>query len=107
MTMKPKIIRTEADCEAALARINVLMDGDPEPTSAAGEELELLCLLVGNYEAVHYPMDMPSPLEAPIGWKRSPGRKGWVVVHLREGEEFFVFWKKSARGRLECRTVSV
>ena len=45
------------DYEAALARINVLMDGDPEPTSAAGEELELLCLLVGNYEAVHYPME--------------------------------------------------
>jgi HTH-type transcriptional regulator/antitoxin HigA len=62
--MKPKIIRTEADYETALARIDVLMDGDPEPTSAAGEELELLCLLVGNYEAVHYPMDMPSPLEA-------------------------------------------
>lgn len=62
--MKPKIIRTEVDHETALARIDVLMDGDPEPTSTAGEELELLCLLVGNYEAVHYPMDMPSPLEA-------------------------------------------
>ena len=48
--MKPKIIRTEADYEAALARIDVLMDGDPEPTSAAGEELELLSLLVENYE---------------------------------------------------------
>lgn len=62
--MKPKIIRTEADYETALARIDILMDGDPEPTSAAGEELELLSLLVGNYEAVHYPMDLPSSLEA-------------------------------------------
>ncbi len=62
--MKPKIIRTEADYETALERINVLMDGDPEPTSDAGEELELLCLLVGQYEEVHYPMDLPDPIEA-------------------------------------------
>ena len=62
--MKPRLIRTEADYETALARINVLMDGDPKPTSAAGEELELLCLLVGHYEEVHFPMDMPSPLDA-------------------------------------------
>lgn len=62
--MKPKIIRTESDYEAALERINVLMDGDPEPTSAAGEELELLCLLVGHYEEIHYPMDLPSPVDA-------------------------------------------
>jgi antitoxin component HigA of HigAB toxin-antitoxin module len=47
---------TEAEYEAALARIDALMDGDPEPACAAGEELEILCLLVGNYEAVHYPM---------------------------------------------------
>ncbi|TVP81309.1 MAG: ImmA/IrrE family metallo-endopeptidase [Puniceicoccaceae bacterium] len=62
--MKPKIIRTEADYETALARIDVLMDGDPDPSSAEGEELELLCLLVGNYEEIHYPMDLPSPVEA-------------------------------------------
>jgi len=51
-------IQTETDYETALARIAVLMDGDPKPTSAAGEELELLCLLVGKYEATHYPMDI-------------------------------------------------
>ena len=62
--MKPKIIRTEADYEAALARIDVLMDGDPEPTSAAGEELELLSLLVENYEKEIYPIERPSPLAA-------------------------------------------
>ena len=62
--MKPKIIRTEADYEAALARIDVLMDGDPEPTSAAGEELELLSRLVENYEKEIYPIERPSPLAA-------------------------------------------
>ncbi len=62
--MKPKIIRTEPDYEAALMRIDVLMDGDPEPASAAGEELELLSLLVENYEKEKYPMELPSPVAA-------------------------------------------
>ena len=73
MTMKPKIIRTEADYETALARINVLMDGDPKPTSTAGEELELLCLLVESYEAVHYPMGQrqTGAADPRARWRRS------------------------------------
>jgi len=62
--MKPKIIRNEADNEAALERIDALMEHDPEPTSPEGEELELLSLLVKHYEEVKYPMDLPSPVEA-------------------------------------------
>ncbi len=62
--MKPKIIRTGVAYEAALQRIDTLMDGDPAPASAKGEELELLSLLVEHYEDGHYPMDLPSPVEA-------------------------------------------
>lgn len=62
--MKPKIIRTEDDYVTALERIDALMEDDPEPGSAEGEELELLCLLVGNYEEEKYPIDMPSPVDA-------------------------------------------
>ena len=46
--MDPKIIRTETDYATALARIEVLMHVDPEPNSDEGEELELLCLIVGQ-----------------------------------------------------------
>ncbi len=46
--MYPKIIRTETDYATALARIEVLMDVDPEPNSDEGEELELLCLIVDS-----------------------------------------------------------
>jgi HTH-type transcriptional regulator/antitoxin HigA len=60
----PKIIRTEADYEAALDRIDALMENDPEPVSEEGEELELLCLLVGRYEEEKYPMDPPDPISA-------------------------------------------
>src|SRR3974390_751093 len=62
--MKPKIIRTEADYQAALQRIDALMDGDQEPASAEGEELELLTHLVECYEDEKYPMDLPSPVSA-------------------------------------------
>lgn len=78
--MIAKIIRTEADHEAALARIDALMDGDPEPSSAAGEELELLCLLVENYEEAHYPMDMPSPLDAIKFRMEQAGLKGKDLI---------------------------
>ena len=60
--MKIKILKTEDEYEAALARIESLMDA--EPGSPQEEELELLVLLVENYEAEHYPIDLPDPVEA-------------------------------------------
>src|ERR1017187_2983834 len=62
--MKPKIIKTEADYETALARIDALMENDPAPASSEGEELELLSVLVERYEEEKYPMDLPEPLSA-------------------------------------------
>ncbi len=55
-------IRTEADHEAALARIDALMDaqaGSPEI-----EELSVLAELVESYEARQFPIELPTPLEA-------------------------------------------
>lgn len=57
-----RAIRSEADYEAAIARIDDLMDaqsGTPE-----GEELDVLTDLVELYEAKHVPMGFPSPLGA-------------------------------------------
>ena len=62
--MKPKVIHTEAEHEAALHRIDVLMENDPAPNSPEGEELELLSVLVERYEKKKYPMDMPTPVAA-------------------------------------------
>jgi len=62
--MKPKVIHTEADYEAALKRIDALMDGDPDPASPEGQELELFSLLVERYEQKKFPMDLPTSLEA-------------------------------------------
>jgi HTH-type transcriptional regulator/antitoxin HigA len=57
-----KPIRTDADYEAALARIDALMDA--EPGSSEFDELDVLADLVELYESKHEPMDYPSPVAA-------------------------------------------
>lgn len=57
-----KPIRTEADYEEALAEVERLWgakSGTPE-----GDRLDVLVTLIDVYEAKHYPMDPPDPVEA-------------------------------------------
>jgi HTH-type transcriptional regulator / antitoxin HigA len=58
--MKIRILKNEADYEAALSEIEKLM-GSAAPDA---DRLELLALLVHDYEDKHYPIDMPDPVEA-------------------------------------------
>jgi HTH-type transcriptional regulator/antitoxin HigA len=60
--MKPKIIKTEAEYQATLARIEKIFDA--KPGTAKGDELELLLLLVETYEDQAYPIDPPDPIAA-------------------------------------------
>jgi HTH-type transcriptional regulator/antitoxin HigA len=60
--MKAKVIKTKADYEVALARIEKLMDAAPK--SPRGDDLELLSLLVHDYEEKTFPIDKPDPIEA-------------------------------------------
>jgi HTH-type transcriptional regulator/antitoxin HigA len=55
-------IRTDADHKAALARIDVLMDAE-EGTDEI-DELAVLAELVETYEAKHFPIELPTPVEA-------------------------------------------
>ncbi|MGC1588396.1 MAG: transcriptional regulator, partial [Rhodomicrobium sp.] len=55
-------IRTEADHKAALARIDALMDAEVGTPEA--DELSVLVDLVEAYEAKHFPIDLPTPVEA-------------------------------------------
>jgi HTH-type transcriptional regulator / antitoxin HigA len=59
-TIKP--IRTEADYEAALLRIDALMDA--AAGTPAADELEVWATLVDLYEEQHFPIDWPDPIEA-------------------------------------------
>ena len=62
--MKPKIIKNEAEYEAALAHIETLMDAAPGSTEE--EELERFALLVEHYEKEHYPIAPPDPIDATL-----------------------------------------
>lgn len=57
-----KPIKTEADYEAALEQISLLMDAKADTPIA--DELELLAKLVEYYEAEHYPIGLPDPIAA-------------------------------------------
>jgi len=66
MNIRP--IHTKADYRAALKQISTLMESDPDPKSPAGDRLDILTTLVQAYEAKHFPIDLPDPLEA-IGFR--------------------------------------
>jgi HTH-type transcriptional regulator / antitoxin HigA len=55
-------IRTETDYRKALAEIETLW-GTKRGTSK-GDRLDVLATLIDVYEAEHYPMDPPDPVEA-------------------------------------------
>ena len=57
-----KLIKTEADYEAAMSRIEELFDVTPEDKRF--DEVELLVALVDLYEQEHYPIAAPDPIEA-------------------------------------------
>ncbi len=60
MDIKP--IKTDADYRAALKEIESLMLA--APNTPEGEKLDVLVTLVEAYEAKHYPLDLPDPVEA-------------------------------------------
>jgi HTH-type transcriptional regulator/antitoxin HigA len=62
VTHELKPIRTEADYENALFEVENLWgakSGTPK-----GDRLDVLATLIDSYEAEHYPMEPPDPVEA-------------------------------------------
>jgi HTH-type transcriptional regulator/antitoxin HigA len=62
--MEIRPIHNEADYKASLLDISTLMDLDPDAGSPDGDRLDILATLVQAYEAKHYPIDPPDPIEA-------------------------------------------
>jgi HTH-type transcriptional regulator/antitoxin HigA len=60
MTIKP--IKTKKDYQQALARLEIIFDASKG--SAKGDELEILSMLVDNYEKENFPIGFPDPVEA-------------------------------------------
>ena len=62
--MEIRPIHTEADYQAALQEVSALMDQDPDAGTPDGDRLDVLATLVQAYEAKHYPIAPPDPIEA-------------------------------------------
>ena len=58
--MEPKVLKTDRDYKAALARVESLLD---QP-AADEAELELWSLLIEKYEEEHFPIAAPDPIDA-------------------------------------------
>ena len=60
MNIKP--IRNKKDYEQALARLEVIFDS--KKGTDEGDELEILGMLIENYENENFPVGFPDPVEA-------------------------------------------
>lgn len=60
MTVRP--IKTRKDYQQALLRLEQIFDA--KPSSAEGDELEVLGILIDTYEKNQYPIELPDPIEA-------------------------------------------
>ncbi len=60
--MEIKPIRTETDYQKALKRLEVIFDA--KRGTREGDELEILSILIDNYESENFPIDMPDPISA-------------------------------------------
>ena len=60
--MEIKPIKTDKDYNQALKRLESIFDA--KPGSKEGDELEILGILVEQFENDHFPIDLPDPVEA-------------------------------------------
>ena len=60
--MTIKLIKTKKDYQQALARLEIIFDA--KKGSPKGDELEILGMLVDNYENESFPVGFPDPVEA-------------------------------------------
>jgi HTH-type transcriptional regulator / antitoxin HigA len=60
--IKWKLIKTEKEYQAALQRMDEIMDA--KKGSREGDELELLSLLIENYEKEQFIIELPDPIDA-------------------------------------------
>jgi HTH-type transcriptional regulator/antitoxin HigA len=61
-TIRP--LRSEADYEAALDRIERYFDDEPRPGTPEADRFDLLALVIEDYERKRWPIEPPDPVDA-------------------------------------------
>ena len=74
MDIKPKVIKNKKDYHVFLKKFAELMEKEPKPGSEEFDLLEVLGVLIENYEREHYDLGTPDPIEA---IKTRMKDKGW------------------------------
>jgi HTH-type transcriptional regulator / antitoxin HigA len=105
---KPRVLKTEAEYEAAVAEIDALLDADPAEGSEAYDRLEFLSVLVEAYETEHYPMPIGEVTpQAVVEFMLE--QKGLARTALYEAmggksrvSEFFSGKRELSRGQIEA-----
>ncbi|MCX6272655.1 MAG: transcriptional regulator [Bacteroidetes bacterium] len=91
--MNLKIIGSEKEYQQFLAWADKMFDKKVAPESPEGEELQVILLLIKQYEDQHYPIPKPDPIEAiknkmvDLGLKNTDlvgkaGSKGYISAIL-------------------------
>lgn len=60
--MEIRPIKTETDYQNALKEIESLFNAAPNTPEC--DRLDILCTLAENYEKLHFPIELPDPIEA-------------------------------------------
>jgi len=63
-SMNYRVIKKDEDYEAALADAERLVANDPAPGTTEGDQLELLTVLIEDYEKRQFQFDLPDPIQA-------------------------------------------
>jgi HTH-type transcriptional regulator / antitoxin HigA len=62
--MQIRPIHTDQDYRVALKQVSELFDNEPEPGTAEGDYFDVMITLIEAYEAKHFPVDLPNPIDA-------------------------------------------
>lgn len=62
--MTLKLIKNEKDYDAALSRVDLLMELNPKLGTKQNDELEVLVMLIEKYEEKEWLISEPDPIEA-------------------------------------------
>jgi HTH-type transcriptional regulator / antitoxin HigA len=93
--MNIKIIGSEKEYEQYLIWVDQMFDKQVAPNTAVGEKLQVVLLLIKDYEDKHYPVPKPDPIDAirskmlDLGLKNKDlvgkvGSKGYVSAILNK-----------------------
>ena len=85
--MKLSIIKSEKQYDEYLDWVDMMFDNNTDPNSEAGEQLQMVLLLIKQYEDIHYKIPIPDPIEVIKLKMEETGLKNKDLVALNFGSK--------------------